>query len=64
MVYPDGTLYIPRQALRDALYGMRGFPGMTGTLDCSPQGDCADLHNIVFYAYQVGVFPPPEKVWP
>lgn len=37
----DGTLYIPRQALRDALYAMSGFSGLTGTLSCSINGDCA-----------------------
>jgi branched-chain amino acid transport system substrate-binding protein len=35
------TLYIPRQALRDALYNIRGLVGLSGTLTCSPTGDCA-----------------------
>lgn len=38
----DGTLYIPRQALRDALYATEGFEGLTGTLTCDDVGDCAD----------------------
>jgi branched-chain amino acid transport system substrate-binding protein len=38
----DGTLYIPRQALRDALYATSGFAGLTGTITCAPNGDCAD----------------------
>jgi branched-chain amino acid transport system substrate-binding protein len=36
----DGTLYIGRQALRDALYTTSGFPGLTGSLTCSRYGDC------------------------
>lgn len=40
----DGTLYIPRQAFRDALAATENFEGLTGTLTCGdPQpGDCAD----------------------
>ena len=38
----DGTLHIGRQELRDALYGTRNFEGITGTLNCSEYGDCAD----------------------
>ena len=38
----DGTLHIGRQALRDALYGTTGFEGITGTLNCNENGDCAD----------------------
>ncbi|MGH2393138.1 MAG: ABC transporter substrate-binding protein, partial [Candidatus Limnocylindria bacterium] len=37
-----GTLFIPRQALRDALYATSGFEGLTGTLTCDEFGDCAD----------------------
>ncbi|MEN9934203.1 MAG: hypothetical protein RLZZ387_782 [Chloroflexota bacterium] len=38
----DGTLYIPRKALRDALYATEGFAGLTGTITCADNGDCAD----------------------
>jgi branched-chain amino acid transport system substrate-binding protein len=38
----DGTLYIPRQAFRDALYATENFEGLTGTLTCDENGDCAD----------------------
>jgi branched-chain amino acid transport system substrate-binding protein len=41
-VGPDGTLYIPRQALRDAYATTADFQGLTGTLTCDPNGDCAD----------------------
>jgi branched-chain amino acid transport system substrate-binding protein len=36
-----GKLYIGRQALRDAVYATRDFPGVTGTLTCNEYGDCA-----------------------
>jgi branched-chain amino acid transport system substrate-binding protein len=38
----DGTLHIGRQALRDALYGTSNFAGITGSLTCDANGDCAD----------------------
>ena len=38
----DGTLLIPRQALRDAIADTAGFQGITGTITCDQYGDCAD----------------------
>jgi branched-chain amino acid transport system substrate-binding protein len=38
----DGTLFIPRQALRDALFATSEFEGLTGTVTCDEFGDCAD----------------------
>lgn len=35
------TIYVPREALRQALYGIRGMQGLSGILTCSPSGDCA-----------------------
>lgn len=58
----DGTLHIPRQALRDALFATSGFPGLTGTLTCTPTGDCADP-KIAVYESHAGQFPP-ERIWP
>lgn len=37
---PDGSLRIERQRIRDVLYGLRGFPGLTGALGCDAFGDC------------------------
>ena len=42
LVGDDGTIVIPRQALRDALYATSGLVGITGTLNCNENGDCAD----------------------
>jgi len=58
----DGTLHIPRQALRDAMYATKDFKGLTGNLTCSPTGDCADP-KIAVYEYHAGAYPP-LKVWP
>ncbi|MGD8836841.1 MAG: branched-chain amino acid ABC transporter substrate-binding protein [Desulfobacteraceae bacterium] len=40
--WPDGTLYIGRQALREALYTTKDYPGIAGDLACDRFGDCAD----------------------
>ncbi|HSQ17676.1 MAG TPA: branched-chain amino acid ABC transporter substrate-binding protein [Anaerolineales bacterium] len=58
----DGTLHIGRQALRDALYGMENFQGLTGNLTCTDTGDCADP-RIAAYEYHADTYPP-TKIWP
>ena len=58
----DGSLVIPRQALRDAFYSIQDHQGLTGNLTCSETGDCADP-VIAVYEYHAGEFPP-ERVWP
>lgn len=52
-----GTLYIPRQALRDALFATRGMQGLSGPLNCSDTGDCAQP-NIEIYQVVNGEFKP------
>jgi branched-chain amino acid transport system substrate-binding protein len=37
----DGSLSIPRTALRDAVFATEGYDGMTGTISCTELGDCA-----------------------
>ena len=51
----DGSLTIPRQALADALYATNGWQGITGTITCTPLGDCATDVTI-------GIFKAPG--WP
>lgn len=51
------TLYIPRQALRDALFETRNLAGLSGTLTCSTLGDCA-APNIVIYQVRGEIFTP------
>jgi branched-chain amino acid transport system substrate-binding protein len=36
----DGTLYIPRTALKDWARTIKDYPGLTGNLTCDPNGDC------------------------
>jgi branched-chain amino acid transport system substrate-binding protein len=58
----DGTLYIPRQALRDAMAATKDFQGLTGVLACTVDGDCANP-IIGAYEYHEGVYPP-TLIWP
>jgi branched-chain amino acid transport system substrate-binding protein len=45
----DGTLSIPRTALKDALLKTTGFKGVSGVLTCTPLGDCATDVTIAVY---------------
>lgn len=55
-----GTTYIPRTALRDAFFATEGFEGITGTLTCDENGDCADA-KISVSEVQDGEF---VRIWP
>ena len=63
----DGTLHIPKQALRDAIYATKDFQGLTGVLSCSATGDCGAP---LIAVYQItasetgGEWPPEAPVWP
>lgn len=63
----DGTVLIPRQALRDAITATSGFAGVTGTLACSATGDCATGEALGIYeitdAEVSGGNWPPEAIW-
>jgi hypothetical protein len=61
-VVAGGSIMIGRQSLRDAMYGTKNFPGLTGNLTCSATGDCGDPH-IAVYKYHTGQFPP-VYIWP
>ncbi len=52
----DGTLYIPRTALKDALYATTGMVGITGTLDCNENGDCQPSATIAVVTVENGAF--------
>jgi branched-chain amino acid transport system substrate-binding protein len=47
----NGTLYIGRQALREALSTIRGLPGRVGEHTCTPLGDCAAPVIVEVYRY-------------
>ncbi len=63
----DGTIFIPKKALRDALFATSGFNGITGSLSCSASGDCGAP---VIAVYEVttretgGQWPPEAPIWP
>jgi branched-chain amino acid transport system substrate-binding protein len=73
VVEADGTIYVPRQALREAIFATKDFKGVTGTLSCSPSGDCGAP---VIAVYEIvnsdpaswnpasADAPNPKKVWP
>lgn len=44
----DGSLYIGRKALRDAIFATKGLQGLQGPLTCSQHGDCGE--------YKFGVY--------
>jgi hypothetical protein len=51
----DGTLYIPKDALIDAVRGTTDFEGLTGSITCDENGECA--------ATGIGVFEVQEGAW-
>jgi branched-chain amino acid transport system substrate-binding protein len=55
----DGTLLIGRQALLDQLSATSGLAGITGTITCDENGDCADP-KIAVSQVQDGAF---SAVW-
>jgi len=70
---PDGTLHLPRRGLIQALFATRGFPGLTGELNCNELGDCADPVIAVYEAssadpasWNPGAGPEnnPRRIWP
>lgn len=55
----DGTLYIPKGALREAIYATTDHEGLTGTLSCSASGDCSAPVIAVYQITATEVGPPP-----
>src|SRR6266536_918692 len=45
----NGTLTIPRTALKDAIFKTSGYKGLSGTITCTPLGDCATAVSIAVY---------------
>ena len=72
----DGSLRVDPLALRDAMYLLFDFPGLTGSLTCLPSGDCAADLGGKIYQFMDGnpeTFKPgpadklssnPAQVWP
>jgi len=47
----SGNLTISRSALRDAVFATSGYQGLTGTITCTPLGDCATDVTIGVFQY-------------
>jgi branched-chain amino acid transport system substrate-binding protein len=58
----DGTLHIPRKALRDAIAAVANYNGLTGTLSCSEFGDCATGEALGIF--RVSMAEVNEENWP
>lgn len=58
------TLYIPRQALRDALFATSGFQGLTGVLSCQANGDCATGEALAIFQITTEIASDPDTNWP
>ena len=67
VVDADGTVHIGRQALRDYMHTITGFPGLTGNLTCDANGDCATGEALGVFiltdAEVTGGNWPPEVFW-
>ena len=66
VVGDDGTVLIPRSALRDAITATSGFSGVTGNLACSDHGDCATGEALGIYEITQAEIDgnwPPEAIW-
>ena len=63
----DGEIFVGREALRSAIAATTDFNGITGTLSCSPNGDCATGEAIgVFEIGEAEVYEanwPPKLIW-
>jgi branched-chain amino acid transport system substrate-binding protein len=51
----NGNLYIPRTALKDAIFQTSDYKGLTGTITCTPLGDCAT--SVTIAVFQAPNFP-------
>jgi branched-chain amino acid transport system substrate-binding protein len=60
----DGTTFVPRTALRDELFATDGFEGITGTLTCDENGDCADAKISVSEVVEGDAGLEFERIWP
>jgi branched-chain amino acid transport system substrate-binding protein len=52
----DGTLFVPRTALKDALYDVERYQGVTGELTCDDNGDCQSTATMAIVVVEDGEF--------
>jgi branched-chain amino acid transport system substrate-binding protein len=65
----DGTTYIGRKVLRDALFATKGHEGVSGLIECNEHGQCAGFKFAVYRFtegdpanFEIGT--NPEKIYP
>ena len=64
----DGTTYIGRKALRDALFATK-FEGVSGPIACDAHGECSEFKASVLQFTSAdpktfGIGKNPKKIWP
>ncbi len=59
----DGTLYVPKGALREAIYATSNHQGLTGTLNCNENGDCSAPVIAIYQLTEENVADPATN-WP
>ena len=57
----DGTTYIPRTGLKDAMFSTSGYEGIIGALTCDETGDCNPEASISVSVVENGDF---SRIWP
>ena len=65
----EGSTYIGRKALRDALFATKGYEGISGEITCEEHGQCAGFKFAVYRftdadpsTFEIGT--NPEKIYP
>jgi branched-chain amino acid transport system substrate-binding protein len=57
----DGATFIPRTALKDAMFSTSGYEGIIGALTCDETGDCNPEASISVSVVENGDF---SRIWP
>lgn len=60
MLGADGTMYVPRGALVEAVRSTSGYQGLSGTVSCDDVGECS-ASGPTFYIIQGGEWVPAEE---
>jgi branched-chain amino acid transport system substrate-binding protein len=60
---PDGTVYVPKGLLRNAVYATANHQGLTGNLSCSPSGECGAPIIAVYEVTSTDAVPT-APIWP
>ncbi len=56
-IQANGTLYIPRQALRETIAATKDYKGLSGMITCNPNGDCGAPNVKIYQVRGQNFFP-------